>query len=293
MLSNSSILVLGAGELGMAVLRGLAARRKDDQSSDLAVLLRPESIHSADSQRTSMIEELRSLDIQLVAGDLQKHSEADLASIFQPFRTVIGCTGFAAGSQVQLKIARAVLTAEIERFVPWQFGVDYDVIGKGSSQELFDEQLEVRKLLRAQHGTDWLIISTGMFTSFLFEPSFGVVDLGRGRVHALGSWANAVTVTTAEDIGRLTAAILHTEPLLKIRWSTQQATQSRIGSWPISSKRSSAEECSANSGQSLSWQPNSPRSPPTRYESTDLFLLKAEESLGTNIGPSMRRMAFW
>jgi len=215
MLSNSSILVLGAGELGMAVLRGLAARRKDDQSSDLAVLLRPESIHSTDSHRTSMIEELRALDIRLVAGDLQKNSEADLASIFQPFRTVIGCTGFAAGSQVQLKIARAVLAAKIERFVPWQFGVDYDVIGKGSSQELFDEQLEVRALLRAQHGTDWLIISTGIFTSFLFEPAFGVVDLERGLVHALGSWDNAVTVTTAEDIGRLTAAILHTEPSLK------------------------------------------------------------------------------
>jgi uncharacterized protein YbjT (DUF2867 family) len=54
-----------------------------------------------------------------------------------------------------------------------------------------------------------------MFTSFLFEPSFGVVDLERGLVHALGSWDNAVTVTTAEDIGRLTAAILRAEPLLK------------------------------------------------------------------------------
>jgi hypothetical protein len=162
-----------------------------------------------------MIEELRSLDIRLVAGDLQKRSEAELASTFQPFRTVIGCTGFAAGSQAQLKIARAVLAAGIERFVPWQFGVDYDVIGQGSPQELFDEQLEVRALLRAQHGTDWLIISTGMFTSFLFEPSFGVVDLERGLVRALGSWDNAVTVTTAEDIGRLTAAILHAEPLLK------------------------------------------------------------------------------
>jgi len=48
MLSNSSTLVLGAGELGTAVLRGLATMRKNDQSSDLAVLLRPESIHSAD-----------------------------------------------------------------------------------------------------------------------------------------------------------------------------------------------------------------------------------------------------
>ena len=50
-----------------------------------------------------------------------------------------------------------------------------------------------------------------MFTSFLFEPSFGVVDLAGNTVHALGSWDNAVTVTTAEDIGALTAAILFAE----------------------------------------------------------------------------------
>ena len=55
-------------------------------------------------------------------------------------------------------------------------------------------------------------ISTGMFTSFLFDSSFGVVDLPGNVVHALGSWQNSVTVTTAEDIGRLTAEILFTAP---------------------------------------------------------------------------------
>jgi len=53
-----------------------------------------------------------------------------------------------------------------------------------------------------------------MFTSFLFEPAFGVVDLEKGVVHALGSWQNRLTVTTPEDIGRLTAAILAHEPRL-------------------------------------------------------------------------------
>jgi len=28
-----------------------------------------------------------------------------------------------------------------------------------------------------------VIVSTGMFTSFLFEPSFGVVDLAQNTVH--------------------------------------------------------------------------------------------------------------
>jgi hypothetical protein len=116
---------------------------------------------------------------------------------------------------VQLKIAQAALAAGVRRYFPWQFGVDYDLIGFGSAQDLFDEQLEVRNLLRAQTKTDWVIISTGMFTSFLFEQAFGVVDYERGIVRALGAWDNAVTVTTPEDIGMLTAEILFAEPKIR------------------------------------------------------------------------------
>ena len=125
---------------------------------------------------------------------------------------MVGCTGFVGGAGTQRKLARAVLDAGVRRYVPWQFGVDYDAIGRGSAQDLFDEQLDVRDLLRGQSRTAWIIISTGMFTSFLFEPSFGVVDLARGAVHALGGWDNAVTVTTPEDIGALTAEVLFAEP---------------------------------------------------------------------------------
>ena len=96
--------------------------------------------------------------------------------------------------------------------MPWQFGVDYDVVGRGSGQKVFDEQSDVRDMLRRQTATQWVIVSTGMFTSFLFEPAFGVVDLEHGKVHALGSWHNRLTITTSDNIGRLTAVILAYEP---------------------------------------------------------------------------------
>ena len=130
---------------------------------------------------------------------------------------MISCTGFVGGPGVQRKIARAALDADVKRFVPWQFGVDYDVIGRNSPQDLFDEQLDVRDMLRAQPNTEWVIVSTGMFTSFLFEPAFGVVDLAANTVNALGSWDTAVTLTTADDIGNLTAEILFTEPRISNR----------------------------------------------------------------------------
>ncbi|MDR5748218.1 NmrA family NAD(P)-binding protein, partial [Caballeronia sp. LZ029] len=77
--------------------------------------------------------------------------------------------------------------------------------------------LDVRDLLRGQSQTEWVIVSTGMFTSFLFEKSFGVVDLDTHTVNALGSLDNAVTVTTADDIAALTTEILFATPSISNR----------------------------------------------------------------------------
>jgi hypothetical protein len=211
---DNAILVLGAGELGMAVLRNLARGASTAAGISVAVLLRPSTINATDPVKQQDVAELRALGVELVPGDLATQSVAALAEVFSRFDTVVSCTGFVGGPGVQRKIARAVLDAGVERYVPWQFGVDYDVIGRGSVQDLFDEQLDVRDLLRAQDRTQWVIVSTGMFTSFLFDPSFGVVDLAQNTVHALGSWNTAVTVTTAEDIGALTSTIVLSEPAI-------------------------------------------------------------------------------
>jgi NmrA-like family len=212
MSDNSSILVLGAGELGMAVLRGLAGCAARSPGTTLTVLLRPSTIASRDPAKQRDIAELRALGVARLPGDLVEGSAAELSALFEDFHTVIGCTGFVAGRSIQLKLALAALDAGVNRYFPWQFGVDYDAIGRGSAQDLFDEQLDVRDLLRSQDRTEWVIVSTGMFTSFLFEPSFGVVDLAENTVHALGSWDTAVTITSPKEIGVLTAEIVFAEP---------------------------------------------------------------------------------
>ena len=210
--ATQSILVLGAGELGLPVLRNLARLAKEKPGSKVSVLLRQSTLDSQDAGKKREIEELRGLGITLVAGDLVKDSIAELAAVFARFDTVIGCAGMVAGRETPMKLARAALASGVKRYFPWQFGVDYDVIGRGSPQDLFDAQLEVRELLRAQSQTEWVIISTGMFTSFLFEPAFEVVDLVTDTVRALGSLDNQVILTTPEDIGRLTAEIVFFEP---------------------------------------------------------------------------------
>ena len=209
---GGGILVLGAGELGMAVLRGLAERRGAAIDPGLTVLLRPGNHGGGNTARGRLRDVLRSLRVRFVQADIGAASGEELAGVLADFSTVICCTGFVGGPGTRRRITAAVLSAGVDRYVPWQFGVDYDAVGRGSGQDVWDEQLDVREVLRAQSRTRWTIVSTGMFTSFLFEPSFGVVDLAGNRVHALGRWDNKVTVTTSEDIGRLTAAILAAEP---------------------------------------------------------------------------------
>lgn len=210
--TSLNILVLGAGELGLPVLRHLARRAKEVEGAKVSVLLRASAVESAAPTKRSDIAEIRALGIGIVIGDLVKSTVDELAVVFAQYDTVIGCAGYAAGIDTPMKLARAALQAGIPRYFPWQFGVDYDVIGRGSPQDIFDAQLDVRGLLRSQHQTEWVIISTGMFMSYLFEPEFGVIDLRDNVVNALGSLDTAVTLTTPDDIGVMTAEVVFAQP---------------------------------------------------------------------------------
>lgn len=110
---------------------------------------------------------------------------------------------------LRFKICKAVLDAKVSLYLPWQYDIDYDIISESSAQDLFAEQLSVREMLRGQDCTQWTIISTGIFMNFLFEPSFGVVNLTQNTVRGLGQWTNSVTVTAVEDIGRVVAEVVY------------------------------------------------------------------------------------
>lgn len=212
---EKSVLVLGAGELGLPVLRAMSQKAQQNTQTKISVLLRSEAAYADSDARKTRLDALEKWGIGVVVGDLQAQSIDALSECFRPFDAVINCSGFVGGPGTQRKITQAVLNAGVARYFPWQFGVDYDVVGKGSGQQVWDEQLEVRALLRAQTATEWVIVSTGMFTSYLFEPSFGVVDEARHTVYGLGSWDYALTLTTPDDIGTLTAEIFFHQPLLR------------------------------------------------------------------------------
>ncbi|WLS80360.1 aromatic alcohol reductase [Erwinia pyri] len=211
----NSVLILGAGELGLQVLRAMCNKAQKHTNLKISVLLRKEAANAVSGPHKARLDELMKLRISVVEGDLQENSIDELSEIFGSFDTVINCSGFVGGPGTQIKITQSVLKAAVARYFPWQFGVDYDVVGKGSGQQVWDEQLEVRHLLRGQNATEWVIVSTGIFTSYLFESGFGVVDVQSKTVFGLGDWQHAVTLTTPEDIGKLTAAIFFHQPAFR------------------------------------------------------------------------------
>lgn len=200
----ANILVLGAGELGTPILHHLIAGRKPGTSISLVV--RPSTLADPESSQSSLAKYLVANDVTRIGADINRATTEELATLFRSHDTVVSASGMTAPPGTQLKLAHAVLEAGVSRYVPWQFGLDYDAIGKGGAQDLFDEQLDVRALLRAQKRTEWAIISTGIFMTFLFEDAFGVVEGLRASVQptvkALGDWDNKVTYTHPEDIGR-------------------------------------------------------------------------------------------
>ncbi|KAL3302054.1 isoflavone reductase [Colletotrichum asianum] len=203
-----SVLVLGAGELGSAMLKALTSHPSRPNDANISVLLRPSTISSTDPSKSKSVSDIKALGVSVEAGDVVNDSIADLAALFSKYDTVISCTGFVGPTGTQRRICQAALQSSVRRYIPWQFGVDYDVIGRGSPQVLFDEQLDVRDMLRAQTNREWIIISTGLFMSFLFVKEFGVVDFEERKLRALGGWDVEITVTGPEDIARMTAEVV-------------------------------------------------------------------------------------
>lgn len=205
-----SILVVGAGELGRAVLKGLAVSPKRLPDVKITVLLRSETISSLDQTKKQELDDNKSMGVHTVCGDFIAAQIVDLAAIFQPFDVVIQCAGYGMPRGTQIKVTKAALQAGVRRYLPWQFGLDFDEIPEGSYGGMFDDNKLVRKMLREQSEIDWTVISTGLFMSYLFLPPFGVVDAKNRVVRALGSWENKTTITLPDDIGKMVAEVVYT-----------------------------------------------------------------------------------
>ena len=233
----SSILLLGAGELGSAILSRLAAQPALSETR-FTVALRPSTVSDRDSPRLAA---LRSLvtgpDTRLSFASLDLGAADARETLTRIIRAagaevVVACTGFAGsgtGKGPHALIAQAVFeSGVVKRYFPWQFGGDYDVLGPDACGGLMREQCAVRDVLRRKAeaaGVEWMIVSTGIFMSFVFEDWVGLVEgLGEGlkkgslgevggkekkvTVRGFGGWETGLTLTAVDDIGKVIADLV-------------------------------------------------------------------------------------
>ena len=83
-----SVLVIGAGELGMAVLEALAAHPKHTHVR-ASCLLRQATLDSAAPAKQKTIQRLHELKVHFEAADVTIASVDDLAAIFSKYHTVV------------------------------------------------------------------------------------------------------------------------------------------------------------------------------------------------------------
>jgi hypothetical protein len=219
---TKSILVIGAGELGVAIIDAILSHPMYSPSTTtLTLKIRPSSLTNPSPEKAKQNTHLRSLGVAIVPGDIESLTQSQLTSLLREggYTSVLHAGGMTLAPGTMLKLTHAVIDAKISYYVPWQHGVDYDVIGREGGQGMFSEQIDVRDLLRGQTTTDWVILSCGIFMSFLFEEFWGVVkklppapgsaDGGKDKIQvtALNSWDDLITTTTAADIGRCTAEL--------------------------------------------------------------------------------------
>ena len=117
-------------------------------------------------------------NVTILASDAAAKSE-ELSQKFSSFDTIISATGFEQAAGTGAKRAKEIHRAGELRaaagkgrlwFFPWQWGIDYDATGDGGGLiPLFDEQVEVRNLLRERAGkpnVEWTALSVGISMSF-------------------------------------------------------------------------------------------------------------------------------
>lgn len=105
-LSINTVLILGAGELGLPVLRAMSRQARLHHALNISVLLRPEAARAVTGPHRARRDALARLGIAVVEGDLQQNSVDELSTLLRGFDAVINCSGFVGGAGTQIKITQ-------------------------------------------------------------------------------------------------------------------------------------------------------------------------------------------
>jgi len=139
---------------------------------------------------------------KIVHADISSATEADLIKLFSGQDVVVSAV---AGSQLTAQ-ARCIVPAQkagVKWFVPSEFGVDHEIIGRGSVMAYFDDKIAHSEAIH-EAGLDVMHVNTGNFAEYVLSP-FSGLDLANSTQTAQGGADVAFNTTPLAEVGRQVA----------------------------------------------------------------------------------------
>ncbi|KAL0573066.1 hypothetical protein V5O48_008892 [Marasmius crinis-equi] len=242
--SKQTILLVGAtGKTGSSIVRALA---KQSEKFYVKALVRAASLEKP------IVQELKSLGVGFISGDIVEDSQATLENHLKDVDTVIITTVPFQPNQ-QDKLILAAKNANVKRVVPSDFGPS----APPGAMKYQDSKVVTQEFIK-QHNIPYTFIQVGTWANLMFPAPHSAKD--SPQIVFYGSGDVKTAYTGLERVGEFVARIISDERTLNKTVQTYdgEATLSEV--WAIASKvsgenfddytRLSAQEVKAKIGES-------------------------------------------
>ncbi|KZV68771.1 NAD-P-binding protein [Peniophora sp. CONT] len=189
--------VIGAGNIGAPILEELLNAKSTGAVDKVVILTRPESAARLEAFRT------RGATVISIA---DYSSVPNVSKAFSGIEVVINTLSHYA-FDLELPIAEAAKSADVQLFVPAEFGMATDNEGLHAAIAV---KVELNKKIQAL-GLPTALFFTGGFADWLWSH-FPALDVKSGRVVVGGDGNTKMSFTSRPDIGRYVAYVLTTLP---------------------------------------------------------------------------------
>ncbi|KAJ3004448.1 hypothetical protein HKX48_001225 [Thoreauomyces humboldtii] len=196
------VAIVGAtGNLGTAITNALLSHGDKVQVTLLLRALPADAPAAKQAGRTALLDQgARAIDI-----DVQSASIEELATALRDTDVVLSTVGIELLKEGQLKLVEAAKIAGVKRFIPSEFGIDMDKVGRGGPVSVWDFKLDVQDAIK-KAGLDYTFIEVGIFAEYI--APFAGVDPATKTLTAPGSFDARISLSPLGDVGRQTADLV-------------------------------------------------------------------------------------
>lgn len=210
------VIVIGStGTFAKAIIKALISPEHKEHFN-VTVFVRPETLKSSDPKKKEILDMYLKNGVRFVEGDVMTDTIDQLAEKIKGHDVIVSLVHYPILKDGQLKLIEAAKKADINWFIPSEFGMSNADYGRGNPFG-YDEKLDVQEALKKSE-LNWTIICTGICTDLIY-PNGPFIDIKNRVIKAPKSFENKFTHTCLKDVGGLLAQVLlHQDDDVKNRY---------------------------------------------------------------------------